>query len=80
MGEFVSARGGPPATATEYTLWMPVWFEEKRIFVSSAEKEAPAPTVAAPVAADPAKDAKTTKGAKPGKSGKTAKQPEMPDD
>ena len=57
----------------------------KKIFetidaLPAAEKEAPAPTVAAPVAADPAKDAKATKGAKPGKSGKTAKQPEMPDD
>jgi hypothetical protein len=57
----------------------------KKIFetidaLPAAEKEAPPPTVATPVAAEPAKDAKGTKAAKPGKSGKTAKQPEMPDD
>ena len=57
----------------------------KKIFetidaLPAAEKEAPPPTVATPVAAEPAKDAKGTKGAKPGKSGKAAKVPEMPDD
>jgi hypothetical protein len=43
-----------------------------------AEKEAVAPPVATPVAAEPA--AKGAKGAKPGKPGKPAKPPEMPDD
>ena len=57
----------------------------KKIFATidalpAAEKEAPPPTVAAPVAADQVKDSKATKGAKPGKTGKTVKQPEMPDD
>jgi hypothetical protein len=57
----------------------------KKIFetidaLPASEKEAPPPTVAAPVVAEPAKDAKGTKATKPGKSGKTAKQPEMPDD
>lgn len=55
----------------------------KKIFdtidaLPAAEKEAAAPAVAPPVAAEPA--AKGAKGAKPGKPGKPAKPAEMPDD
>jgi hypothetical protein len=55
----------------------------KKIFdtidaLPAAEKEAAAPAIVTPVAAEPA--AKGAKGTKPGKPGKPAKPPEMPDD